>query len=645
MRTIVLASFIMMLLSACGGGSSSPSPARPSPPVPSTPPTSTGNASPIVETNSVFVFGQTNAVVGEAVGYGIAAKQAAVDVQWQQSAGPSVNLLATNSQGMGFDVTTTGEYSFVATVQQVTGQVETITLDLSVSAAEPSNVQVRLDHAVVELGKVSLDAQTSDTQTVSSIQWTQISGPQIQQAQYQDEFVFFNAPSVTKDEIIVMRAEIEFNDGSRSSDDAIVTVKNVDFDTNGLFYTNNFIITEDMQAYNTNSRWKDAIENCVYNNQIPSRPNCSFSRLPLIGSQTNSPTVQDVLNRTLVSHAWMGDRFKAYLENSAAGPDMLKLLRGVTAVVISYDVRPSFYWVATGAIYLDANNFWETPQERDTLNDQADFRTDFGDELNFSVFWRYTKDNQYYPNRSYEKQARETRSFRDMEASISWLMYHELAHANDFFPPSSWQGINTNITPLDYFQNSSTNSDLLASLYPLRSDEMHALAAVRFGGNNPNDTQKSYRGNDIESFFSPDIAPSFYAYYTIREDFATLVERFLMLYRLDAEADLAIIDGETENDFNVVWGQRNRISEPALAQRTAFAVSRVYPELGNIADLQGELPSSILMNPANGWFTNLNLSPNADSTAPERTGKFNMKQQALLDQKRPHEQMPELNKN
>lgn len=646
MRTFY-AYFVMLAcigcLSGCGG-SDTQLPTPSSPPPDFSPAPSTGDVSPIVEGNSAFVFGQTEAFVGDAVGFGIVAKKDELSVQWQQIAGPELKILANNSQGIGFDLHAAGQYTLVANITQSDGQTEGLTIDLSVSEAIRPEVQVRLDHAVTELGKVSLHAQSTTSKSIANIQWSQVAGPQIQQAQFQDAFAFFDAPSVDKDEIIVMRADVQFNDGTSASDDAIVTVVNVAFDTDGLFYTNDFIITADMHAYNPNSPWKAALESCVYNNQIPSRPNCSFNQLPLIGTQNNSPTVQDILDRTLVSHPWMGDKFKAFLENSAAGPDMLLLLRGVTAVIISYDVRPSFYWVATGAIYLDARNFWESPQERDTLNDQPDFRSDFGNELGFSVFWRYTKDNQYYPSGNYPKETRTTRPFSDVEASISWLMYHELAHANDFFPPNSWQSVDMNTSPLDYFQNNGANSDVLTSLYPLRSDEMHALADVRFGGTTPTAVQRNYRGTDVETFFTPDIAPSFYAYYTIREDYATLVERFLMLYRLGAEADLAIIDGETNSDFNVVWGQRNRISTPALAERTAFAVTRVYPELGNITALQQQMPVARLMNPNNGWFGNLDLSPSSESNISTLQANFDMKQRAVLDQRRPHENRPRVPK-
>ncbi|MBT1449584.1 hypothetical protein KJ365_01710 [Glaciecola sp. XM2] len=637
----------LLMLTACGGGGSdtaNPNPARPAPPPNEVPP-STGDSRPIVEGSFSVVYGQSTAVTGESVGLAVVGNDDDLAVSWRQTAGPAVTILATQSQVIGFDVRAAGEYTFIANVSQSNGQSESLTVDLSVSSGVDIDVNIRVDHAVTELGSASLHAQVSPNKSISSITWQQVSGPEIQDVQYQDQFVFFNAPAVEQDEIVVMRAEVAFSDGTSAIDDAILTVNNVAFDTDGLFYSNNFIIPEDMRAYIPESPWKDALESCVYNNKIPERPTCDFNTLPLIGSVTERPTIEDVLERTLVSHPWMGDRFRAFLQNSITGPDMLMLLRGVTAIVISYEVKPSFYWVATGAIYLDATNFWESAQERDTLNDQPDFRSDFGSDLNFSMFWRYTKDDQYYYPAlgRYEKSARENRSFEDIEASISWLMYHELSHANDFFPSTTWQNIDRNLTPLQYFQRNGANSDILDTRYPLRSDEMHALAQVRFGGETPTVAQSRIGSEDVELFFTPDIAPSFYAYYTTREDYATLAERFFMLHRLNAQADVAIIDRQEGDDFVIAWGQRNRISEPSLQERTAFAVSNVYPEIGNVAAIQSQLPPPVLMNPAIGWIGNLNLSGSPEVATPYSLD-VTLKERALLDQQQPHAGRPVINR-
>lgn len=596
---------LSVLLSACGGDSSTGTP-------PPDPAPTTGNITPIIDTQTVQIFGEQQAQAGGAIGFALIPKGTAnVDtIYWEQTSGPSLNILANNSQTIGFDVPQSGSYSLNVAVK-MEGEISSTnySVDFSTSSGQ-QKASIRLDHTVSELGKVSLHLGAPDSKEIENVTWSQMGGPQVQNIDTNDDFLFFDAPSVASDAVIAYTADVSYTDGTSDTDNVFLTVKNVDFDINGLFYGNGTIISQDMHAYRETSPYKSALERCVYNNNIPNPPECTFTELPLIGMQSNSPTIDDILDRTLVSHKWMGDRFTDYLQSSAAGPDMLQLLRGVTAIVISYDVRPSFYWSATGAIYLDAANFWQLPIERDTLNDQPDYRSDFGSDLQFSVFWRYTKDNDYYPKARIEKQNRIARDFVDLEASISWLMYHELAHANDFFPPSSWPLINSTTTPLTYTRNNETRSDLLDDTFPLRSDEMHALAQVRFRNETPTAAQRNYRGTDVEGFFTPDISASFYSYLTIREDFATLVERYMMLYRLNAEADVAIIDGETQNEEPlVVWGQRNRISESSLEDRTVFAVERVYPELGDVRGILQGLSEPILMTPNQGWIENLEISP------------------------------------
>ena len=627
--TILLIAFI--LLSACGGGSSNDS-GRPS--LGSLTPTeSTGSIVPILDSDSIEIYGDIELKAQGAGGFAIIPKSAyqIEEIKWLQTAGATLPFLASNSQTIGFDVPSSGNYAIQAQVK-LQGESEFSTYDISFSALDAGQTtNIRLDHSVSELGKVSLHLGIPAGKTISSIEWQQLAGPQVNSLEQSDAYLFFDAPSVVHDAIIKFQAQVSYSDGTTGTDDVLVTVKNVNFNETGLFYSNNFIVSSDMFSANSSSPFKDAIEQCIYNNQIPSTPICSFDDLPLIGTSTNgnTPSVEQILDRTLVSHEWMAERFKNYLENSSAGVDMRNLLRGVTGVVISYDVRPSFYWAATGAIYLDANNFWQSPAERDTLNDVPDYRSDFGSELQFQMLWRYTKNNDYYPSGRYLKQSRESRSFSDLEASISWLMYHELAHANDFFPSTVWSSINPNTTPLAYYNENGTNSDILDQQYPLRSNEMHALAQVRYRNETPTATQKSYQGDDIKQFFEPDIAPSFYAYLTTREDFAVLFERYMMLYRLDSEADVAISDSQSSNDYGITWGQRNRITDTNLADRAVFVVSRVYPDLQGVRSSLNELPQPILMNTSQGWFSNINISPSTEVT---QRSNFNNKQQVNLQE-------------
>ncbi|WP_100657251.1 PKD domain-containing protein [Alteromonas flava] len=607
----------IITLSGCGGGSDGggPSPTTPAPPPPTPVPDDTP-ATPSLEANGLSLYGDLTANVGESVGFAITTDDntSIRSVEWEQVNGPTtIDLLASHTQAIGFDLATAGEYAF--TVQAITSSGQTRNLDFTLQVGNNAGTManIRLDHAATERGRVSLRVDGVDGKTITAVTWDQVAGPAAQNVVIDADnlnYVFFDAPAVTTDRVIVYSATVTYDDQTTGTDTALVAITNDTINESGFFPSNNLITTADMFAYRADSPYAAALDSCVYNNQIAN--SCAFSTLPLIGQVNENPSIEDILDRTYVSHRWMGERFEQFLRTSAAGPDMVQLLRATTAVVISYEVRPSFYWTATGAIYLDGNNFWLTPQERDTLNDRPDFRSDFGQDLAFVIPWRYVKDRDYYPAGRYPQAQRSNRTFSDLEASISWLMYHELGHANDFFPPSRWANLSMNDNPLAHFRNNGATSDNIPVSYPLGSAEMKSLAQVRFAGEAATTTQRNYNGADIEQFFAPDVSPSFYSYLNEREDFATLFERFMMLYRLGASNDVGIINTVNNDELIVTWGQRNRISDNSLQLRVRFAVENVLPDL-DVAAIQAQLPAPQLLDPSKSWFDNVILAEGLQS--------------------------------
>lgn len=601
-RVLLLGS--VMLLSACGGsgGSSGDSP---SPGTPTTPAT------------QLTIQGDSEANVNESVGIVamLNTDASAYQFKWAQTSGTTINLVTEDSQVLSFDAPAAGEYGFRVTVTDNNGAVQFQDNHTLLVNDNNQSATVRLDHAVSETAKVSLRADAVPDRQIISISWQQTTGVTVPQSNYtqteDNQFLFFTAPSVSADQLLQFRATMTLDNGDNVSEDAYVLVKNVTASDNGFFPDSaERIVTTEMHAYNSDSPYANALESCVYNNTVSS--SCRFSTLPLLGQVTQSPSIEDVMDRVFVSHQWMGDRLKTYLENSVAAQDMLLLFRGVTAIIISYEVRPSFYWVATGAIYLDANNFWVSPEERDTLNDVPDFRSAFGAELQFFMPWRYVRNNQSYLSRAaYPRAQRLSRTFEDVEADITWLLYHELAHANDYFPPDRWQDIPSTSDPLTYYNLMPADSTNFASFYPLNSDELKALAQVSFAGATATTAQRNVTDVDAADMFENDRAAMYYSYSSIREDYATLFERFMMAYRFNAEADTAVMEVVSNNpELIVTWGQRSRINDPALLSRTRQTVRNIYPGL-DVDAIQPTLPEPKYLNPGESWQDNLNLDGNA----------------------------------
>lgn len=310
---------------------------------------------------------------------------------------------------------------------------------------------------------------------------------------------------------------------------------------------------------------------------------CKLSKLPLIGMDTSNPTEQDIRKRLLVSHTWMGDRFMAVLNEM---PDDIKLLlRSVTAIVIDDNVRPSFYTSATGAIYLDPETLWLSEKERDTISKEADYRAGFASELNFVSLWRYLT-----PEGLWARSPGTLRKLDDLIYPLSRLLYHELAHANDFLPPASHNNIDKNLyvyQASDKLSN-GTVSERLQNFSPLLSDTLKGLAKVMFRGDEASDEQKAMDGDFVGSAFATDAASDDYAYVPFGgqiyfEDTAMLFEELMIKYHFDYDREIsftAFIGSDTSycGHYSIRWGQKGRIGDSVVKERARFVLARLLPE-------------------------------------------------------------------
>ena len=598
---------IIMLLQACGGGGGNSI----------SPDSNPNDFTPVVTQTGIIAFDDA-AKTSQAVDIFLYYPDDVLsNINWQQTAGANVPFHAVNSKGIAFTPTIAGEYSFQVNFNR-NGTNEQLTHNVVVSN-EVSQVSARLGHAVLEGNDVSLRASLAiNTITLDSIRWEQISGPNVafSEPTQGKSAIFFTAPPVNADSLIEF--SVTASDGSNSYQDTVgILIENataISSDANTAYDTR----LAKVFAFNSSSPYADVLPRCVYDNEIDFRSTCRLNELPLIAQDTTTPTVEDIMDRVVVSHHWMGQRFKEFLQNSDEHDDFKNLLRATTAIVISYDVRPSYYWAVTGAIHLDPNNFWLTPDERDTINQAPDFRASFGDSLNFVLPWRYVKNNNYV-SFSYPEDSRVTRDAADGVYSISALMYHELAHANDFFPQSAWASLNPNDRILDAVNNmtqgTGTQSDMLATALPLNGSEMYRLAQVRYHGETATAVEQNYNPSDVTSFFTTEHAPQFYNYSSIREDYAMLFDGFMMKARLGVDRDVAITSQpqSAEEEHIVTWGQRGRIGDSNIKPRIDYVTRRILPEFTTANSIINSLPTPIAMQAGKTWRENLNISPTTNN--------------------------------
>ena len=588
-------------LAGCGGGGSDDTSSTPSSPSPT--PTPMSN---IIVPDEQLLRGDSVELILDSTSANIA------NIQWQQTSGNSVVMVTDTAKVLAFSAQSAGDYSF-SVQYQVNGQTQQASATVSISDQQ-AQITARLGQEVAAENKVSLRAFVEDNINTSTISWQQLSGTTTALGETDgQQAIYFDAPNVSQAQILTFEVSAENNSGQTVQDTVSIVVNPKSAIASSAYFDER---VADVFAYDSNSPYANTLVGCVYSNELTS--SCTFNQLPLIADDTLTPTVDDIMERVVVSHQWMGDRFKEFLQQHDVNGDFKRLLRATSAIVISYDVRPAFYWAATGAIYLDPEFLWLTPDERDTINEAPDYRSNFGDTLQFDFLWRFVRDNDYASN-GYARSNRQSRTLSDIEYRLAYLLYHELAHANDFFPSTKWGNYSQNDRILDAATDGLTQSDQLDVQYPLQSNLIKNLAQVRFGGNDATSSQQALLPADISPEFEPDGGVYFYSFFTIREDFAMLFDELMMYARYGVQRDVAITNNPDSNasgsDYIVHWGQRGRISEPQLYDRALFTANRVLPEFDATTALNN-LPDTTQMQSGQNWIENLLLpSPFKQSLA------------------------------
>lgn len=625
----------LAVLVACGGGGNSgaapfPSPnpppsappPAPPPPPPSPPP---AGATACVGNERYSVYAPTSAVTGNNVAAAVMSCVGTGSIaspQWTQTTGPTVPLLSDKTQTISFEPPSAAVYGFRVAFVDPDGTARSRDVSINVTGTlDPNRMVLRASQSVRMGGNVSLRSWPQGA--AGTISWQQIEGPAVRNLNTSDDRVaLFVAPDVTRDTVIRFRATATVG-GSTKTDEAIVLVErhpqSPESDQDAAWGGSH---VSRVYPYKPNSPYASALVPCAYDAAQRFRGTgynlCTLQRLPLLAQEvgTGIPTVEQVMNRVVVSHDWLGRNFERFLREQDTNNDFKRMLKSVTAIVLGTQVRPSFYWSGTGAIYLDGDNFWLTPEERDTVNEAPDFRSNFGAALNYSGLWRYVKDNRSI-FQFFDPEQRVARDTAYLLNESGWLMYHELAHALDFIPPSVYGSLNSGLAVWQNIPQQIT-SDTVPARYPLTSTVMPGLGQVKFQGAAATPTQIGYTPTQVGAFFAADIATDEYAYSTPREDVAMAIEEALMASRLGVRRDVAITDKITDTTTSttlfVRWGQRGRVGEPAIKPRVRAIAAELTPWFEQAAI--DAIAPPLQMRSGDTWSGNLVLPAPPASSKP-----------------------------
>lgn len=398
-------------------------------------------------------------------------------------------------------------------------------------------------------------------------------------------------------------------------------------------------IAEPVAPAVANSPQAAALADCAFN---PARAqSCTLGQLPFIGTATATVTVDAVMTRVATSRPWMAQRLRELLQTLP--PELLQMMKPVTAIVVGSKVRPAFYWSATGALYIDPQYLWTTPEELAEVNKTPDYRTDFGQALQFIAPSRYVKDNDYAFD-SYSLDETHPRSIDDIKLQFASLILHELAHAGDFAPPRLLSSLPTDKPLLDVL-NQVASQRISTRLYltnPLRSTVLKDLGETLFRTGQTTAQQQALTAADIAREFSADRATDDYSYASQYEDAAMLTEEALMRLYYGVSRDIAVIakptvPNPTQADYIVTWGMRGRIGQEGVKQAAAQVVGELLPDNAKLVSAILELPAPTPMRAGASWWDNLVLDPlPATATATERRQSLAAQRPMAADLRKPY---------
>jgi len=395
-------------------------------------------------------------------------------------------------------------------------------------------------------------------------------------------------------------------------------------------------------AFRETSPFATVLKSCVLVSTIAD--SCSVDQMPFIGDGKTAPSIEDVMDRVLVTHNWMGRRFEDALRN-APDDSLLTLFSSATSIVIGSDVRPSFYVSLTAGIQLDANYLWVTNEEKSTVSSRQDARSDFGKDLQFQFVARIADANGDSLSPFFSLDEPANRSVEDMQIPLYRLLYHELTHATDFMPRHKIADVSSNVSLFEAISEIRADwlSNSLAAQYPRTSTALLDLARVRYAGVDATQVQKNLTATEVGEQMRNDGAIQFYSYFSEHEDLAQLLEGVLMSYHFGATTNVGFVQKPASDNapcsaYLVSWGQRNRLAEPLVNIRSRLASDLVLVEndavetfldekLGPVESMTANVDWCNNQSPVSASATSSLFRSAADKKHPMDAAKF----QEMLD--------------
>lgn len=369
--------------------------------------------------------------------------------------------------------------------------------------------------------------------------------------------------------------------GSSGSGKTECTDPNSDPDGDGFGWENNqsCVVTGEATTpsnspyvYRENSPYAEKMMACAM--VTDPRYSCALHELPFIALVNANPTVDQIMDRLVVSDDWMGQRFEQIL--NVLPLDLIRMFSSTTAVVITSKTNRSFVQPASGSMWIDPDFLWITTAEKQTIDNGRQSKADPDTGLQFreANYYSINGTTTYLSPRRGINQ----RTVANMVYSTARVLYHELAHVVDILPQGTKELVDYSGSFNDArLQFQPELSKRLNQLYPRGGLILSYLPRIVEGTATALDFERAFTAQDVGSYFADGGATTLYSYTNDYEDFANLVSYAMIKFHYNIDTNVSFYnipesDFPTCQDFIIDWGVINRIANPYVSLRAEVAV-------------------------------------------------------------------------
>ena len=344
-----------------------------------------------------------------------------------------------------------------------------------------------------------------------------------------------------------------------------------------------------LMAFKTDSPFAQKLMICSYPDT--EEKSCIVKELPLLGMNSQKISVNDILNRTLVTHQFLGEKFKQVLLKMP--PEALAFFGAVNGIVISSEVTTNAYWARSGFIYLNAQLFCRSKDECQTFSKENDSQR---------VPVRFVND--YIHN----QKSIWTESISDDQIllyKVAATLFHELSHANDYFEPSFVRSndlaIEKSYDELTFER--MTVRQMISQRMPAspKSERLEHLAGIIYKNEEIKEDDLSLSPQSIVDEFLAENTNDLYSHLNHEEDMARLVEEALMLTYFNIPRLIVF----TDKSNSIVYAEKRRVANPSLRARVLYIIEKSFSK--SVADKVKEKleDTKPVVFPANSYWNQL----------------------------------------